>query len=168
MVRILHLFRAASGLFIFLMQILGILEKVPVLFVSMGISAFAIGLCFVPGNTISMEVMDYQIWKNGKDRSALTQAGNKFLEKAQGAVAQALIGVILIAIGYSVNSETGAYVGKLSKIPSMLTRFIVIMGFVPFVLGTVTYFIYKKYPITPEVREQMYRELEERNAKEAE
>lgn len=166
MVRILHLFQAGSGLFLFLMQIFGLLAKVPALFfVSMGISAFSIGLCFVPANAIGMEVMDYQIWKNGKDRSALTQAGNQFLSKAQGAIAQALVGVILIAIGYQVDSVTGDYVGELSKIPSMLNWFIVIMGFVPFILGTITFFVYKKYPIDNEIREQMYRDLEAKNAK---
>ena len=165
MQRGIHLAIAGSGLFLFLMQIFGLLEKIPALFfVSMFVSAFAIGLGFVPGNAMGMEVMDYQIWKNGKDRSALTQAGGKFLEKAQSAIASAVVGVVLIAIGYQVDSVTGDYIGELSKLPSMLTWFIVIMGFVPFVLGIATYIVYKKYPISKEVRAQMYAELEAKNA----
>ncbi len=165
MQRVIHLFEAGSGIFLFVMQILGLLEKVPFLFfVSMFISAFAIGMGFVPGNAMGMEVMDYQIWKNGKDRSALTQAGGKFLEKAQSAISSAVVGVVLIAIGYEVDSATGDYVGELSKLPSMLTWFIVIMGLVPGILGTLTYFVYKKYPITPEIRAQMYADMEAKKA----
>lgn len=165
MQRILHLAMAGSGFFLFILQIVGVLDKVPALFfVSMFISAFAIGMGFVPGNAMNMEVMDYQIWKNGKDRSALTQAGSKFLEKAQSAISSAVVGVVLIAIGYEVDSVTGDYVGELSKLPSMLTWFIVIMGLVPGVLGTITYFVFKKYPITPEIRSQMYADLEAKNA----
>lgn len=165
MQRVLHLIQAGSGLFLFILQMVGVLDDVPALFfVSMFVSAFAIGMGFVPGNAMGMEVMDYQIWKNGKDRSALTQAGQKFLEKAQSAIASAVVGVILIAIGYEVNSDTGDYVGELSKLPSMLTWFIVIMGLVPGILGTITYFVYKKYPITPEIRSQMYADLEAQNA----
>ena len=163
MQRVLHLITAASGGVLFLLQLIGVLEKVPaIFFVSMFVSAFAIGMGFVPGNAMGMEVMDYQIWKNGKDRSALTQAGNKFLEKAQSAIASAVVGVILIAIGYQVDSVTGNYVGEVAKLPAMLNWFIVIMGAGPLVLGVATYLVYRKYPINNDVRAQMYADLEAR------
>ena len=72
-----------------------------------------------------MEVMDYTIYSTGKDRSALTGVLDMFLQKAQNAVSSALVGGILIAIGYEVDSVTGDYIGELSAMPSMLTWFMI-------------------------------------------
>lgn len=126
--------------------------------------ALAIGTDFVPQSTVEMEIMDYTIYKTGKDRSALTGVLNKFLEKAQTALSSALVGAILIAIGYQVDSVTGDYAGDLANMPTMLNWFIVIMGLTPCILGVVSCFVYKFYPITNEVRADMRKYLEEHNA----
>ena len=78
-----------------------------------------------------MEIMDYTIYKTGKDRSALSGVVSKFLEKAQTALSSALVGAILIAIGYNVDSVTGDYAGDIANIPTMLNWFIVVMGLFP-------------------------------------
>ena len=102
-----YLMQGVGGLVLFVGQILGILQKVPaIFFAGMFIMAMFIGIDFVPGSSIGMEIMDYTIYKTGKDRSALTGVLSKFLEKAQSAVSSALVGGILIAIGYQVDSVT--------------------------------------------------------------
>ena len=49
----------------------------------------------------------------------------------------------------------GMLQGKKKKIPTMLNWFIVIMGLVPAVLGIISVLIYRKYPVTNEVRGEM-------------
>ena len=164
--RCLLVLQAIGGGILFFAQITGILSKSPWLFfLGMFIMALAIGTDFVPQSTVEMEIMDYTIYKTGKDRSALTGVLNKFLEKAQTALSSALVGAILIAIGYQVDSVTGDYAGDLANMPTMLNWFIVIMGLAPCILGLISCFIYKFYPITNEVRADMRKYLEEHNAK---
>lgn len=147
----------------------GLLQKTPaVFFAAMFIMALAIGIDFVPGSSIDMEIMDYTIYKTGKDRSALTGVAGTFLSKAQTALSSALVGAILIAIGYNVDSVTGDYVGELSALPGMLNWFIVIMGLVPAILGLCAFLVLGKYPITPDVRADMQKVLREKDRREEE
>ena len=158
------LLQAIGGGVLFVAQILGVLQNTPWLFfLGMFIMALAIGVDFVPQSTVEMEIMDYTIYKTGKDRSALSGVVNKFLEKAQTAVSSALVGAILIAIGYNVDSVTGDYAGDIANIPTMLNWFIVIMGLVPCILGIIAFIVYRFYPITNEVRADMRKYLEEHN-----
>ncbi|MGN0999200.1 MAG: MFS transporter [Faecousia sp.] len=145
---------------LFVLQITGLLLKSPVVFLAcLAISATAIGCDYIPGETLSMECMDYQIYKCGKDRTALCGACYNFLGKAQAAVSSGLIGVILVAVGYEVDSATDTFLGELSAIPQMLTWFIVIMGLIPAILGIVSWLILGKYPITDEIRKDMNEKL---------
>lgn len=158
------LLQAIGGGVLFVAQILGVLQSMPWLFfVGMFIMALAIGVDFVPQSTVEMEIMDYTIYKTGKDRSALSGVVNKFLEKAQTAVSSALVGAILIAIGYNVDSVTGDYAGDIANIPTMLNWFIVVMGLVPCILGIIAFVIYRFYPIDNTVRSDMRKYLEEHN-----
>ena len=124
--------------------------------------SLAIASDSIPQATIEMETMDYTIYKTGKDRSALTGVLSRFLQKAQSAVSSALVGVILMAIGYEVNSVTGDFVGDLANIPVMLNWFIVIMGLVPAILGIISILIYTKYPLNNAEREEMRKTLASR------
>lgn len=163
------LVQALGGAILFLGQITGLLQKTPaVFFAAMFIMALAIGIDFVPGSSIDMEIMDYTIYKTGKDRSALTGVAGTFLSKAQTALSSALVGAILIAIGYNVDSVTGDYVGELSALPGMLNWFIVIMGLVPAILGLCAFLVLGKYPITPDVRADMQKVLREKDRREEE
>lgn len=128
-------------------------------FVCAAVVTVAIGADFIPGETLNIEAMDYEIYKNSRDRSALCNACNKFLGKAQSAVSTVMVSGILLAIGYEVDSVTDTFLGELSSIPTMLTWFIVIMGLVPGILGLVAWLILKKYPITDEIRADMDRKL---------
>ncbi len=147
---------------LFVLQLLGLLQDSPALFLSMiAISATAIGIGYIPGEALNIEIMDYQIYKTGKDRSALCNATSKFLDKAQSAISSGMVGVILVAVGYVVDSTTGNYVGDLAKIPGMLNWFIVIMGLVPCILGIIALLIFRSYPITPELAAEMKQKLNE-------
>lgn len=158
------LLQAIGGGVLFVAQILGVLQNTPWLFfVGMFIMALAIGVDFVPQSTVEMEIMDYTIYKTGKDRSALSGVVSKFLEKAQTALSSALVGAILIAIGYNVDSVTGDYAGDIANIPTMLNWFIVVMGLVPCILGIIAFVIYRFYPIDNTVRADMRKYLEEHN-----
>ena len=66
-----------------------------------------------------------------------------------------MVGFILVAIGYEVDSVTDTFIGELSAIPGMLKWFIVVMGLIPGILGLLSYFILGKYPVTDEIRSKM-------------
>lgn len=164
-----YLMQGAGGLVLFVGQILGILQKVPaIFFAGMFIMAMFIGIDFVPGSSIGMEIMDYTIYKTGKDRSALTGVLSKFLEKAQSAVSSALVGGILIAIGYQVDSVTGNYIGDLAKMPTLLTWMIVVMGVLPAVFAIIGILILKKYPIDHAKRLEIQEYIKEHQSKKVE
>ncbi len=162
--RILLLFQAVPCGILFLLQVLGILEKMPWLFLAcVAVTTTAVGMGYIPGSTIDIEIMDYEIYKNGKDRSGLCNAVNRFISKAQSAIGASVIGFVLVAIGYVVDSETGDFVGELSNMPVMLNWFIVIMGLIPFILGMIAWLILGKYPINNEVRAKMREKLSKQN-----
>ena len=65
----------------------------------------------------------------------MTMVVGSFIVKAQAALSAAIIGAVIMAIGYNVDPVTSEYMGELSQIPTMLNWFIVIMGLVPAILG---------------------------------
>ena len=147
------LMQGLGGLIMFVCQLIGVLQKIPALFfISMFIIAMFVGVDFIPGSQIGMEIMDYTIYKTGKDRSALTGVLGAFLSKAQTALSSALVGAILIAIGYQVDSVTGNYVGDMAKMPTLLTGMIFVIGALPAILAVIAYLIMGKYPIDQEER----------------
>lgn len=161
--------QGGGGLLMFIGQILGILQKSPIFFfVAMFIMALAIGVDFIPGSSIGMEIMDYTIYKTGKDRSALTGVLGKFLEKAQTAISSALVGAILIAIGYQVDSVTGDYIGDLAKMPTLLTWMIVVIGALPALMAVIGVLILGKYPIDQEERHKIQEYIKNHQAKDVE
>lgn len=158
--RVLLLIQCASCGLMFILQVTGLLARSYVIyFACVGLCAFAIGVDFMPDGVMNIECMDYDIYKNGKDRSALNNALTRLIEKAQSALSAAAIGILLTAVGYIVDSATDTYIGELSNIPSMLNGFIMIMGLLPCILGVVGYIIFRKYPINDEIRAKMKEKL---------
>lgn len=159
--KILILMQAVPCLLLFVLQLTGLLRLSPIpFFLCAIVVTIAIGADYIPGETLSIETMDYEIYHSGKDRSALCNACMKFLGKGQSAVSTGMIGIILVAIGYEVDSVTDTFLGELSAIPTMLTWFIVIMGLIPGILGVISYLILRKYPVTDEVRAAMREKAE--------
>lgn len=154
--RFLILAQSIPCLVLFVLEIIGVLRMSPIPFFACAfVVTVAIGADFIPGETINIECMDYEIYKNGRDRSALCNACNKFLTKAQSAVSTVMVSAVLLAIGYEVDSVTDTFLGELSAIPTMLTWFIVVMGLVPGILGIIAWLFLKKYPVTDEIRADM-------------
>lgn len=152
----LILTQAVGCLTLFVLEMIGVLELSPVpFFLCVAVVTMAIGMDYIPGETLNIEVMDYEIYRSGKDRSALCNACNRFLSKAQSAISTGMIGIILTAIGYEVDSVTDTYIGELSAIPGMLKWFIVVMGLIPGILGILSFVILRKYPVTDEIRNKM-------------
>ena len=142
-----------GGLIMYLGQISGLLQKVPALFFgSMFMIAMFVGIDFIPGSGIGMELMDYTIYSTGKDRSALTGVAGQFLSKAQTAVSSAIVGAVLIAIGYQVDSVTGNYVGDLAQMPRLLNGMIFVTGLIPAIMAVIGIIILNHYPIDHELR----------------
>jgi Na+/melibiose symporter-like transporter len=158
--RILVFVQAISCGLLFVFQITGVLRVSPIAYFSiMVIPVFSIGAMYISSANLNMECMDYEIYKHGKDRSALCNACNLFVNKVQNAISAATIGVLLTAMGYVVDSATDTYTGDLSSIPGMLTGFMVLMGVIPFVCGIVSWLIQGRYPITKEIRADMEKTL---------
>ena len=151
----LLLIQAVGGGILFVAQITGLLQHAPWLFfATMFIMATGVGTDFVPQTFVQMEVVDYGIYKTGKDRSALTTVAVGFITKMQTAFSASIVGLVLTGIGYTVE-EGNRFAGDVSQIPTMLNWFIVIMGLVPAVLGIISVLIYRKYPVTNAVRREM-------------
>ncbi len=150
---------AGCGL-LFVLHLLGILQTNPYIYMALlFVVMLCTGMTFVPNGVVTMECMDYGFWKSGKEMSAICTAVSKILEKGQAAIASAAIGVILIAIGYEVDSVSGAFLGELSAIPGMLTNFVVVCGLVPAILCLISWFILGRYPITNDIRAEMRADL---------
>jgi Na+/melibiose symporter-like transporter len=154
--RFLLLVEAGGGALLFILQIIGVLSQSPYLFfLCMLIRTFGIGCNFIPDETLKIECMDYQIFKNGKDRSAMCNACNKLITKIQASLAGAIGSIPAIIIGYEVDSVTDTYIGDLAGLPILRLWLIMQMGLVPFLFGLAGWFILKRYPITNEVRAEM-------------
>ena len=158
--RILMLVEAGAAGLMFVLHIVGVLPTSPALFFGcLAVTATCIGIDYIPQETVNIECMDYELHVGGKDRAATCNAANKFINKAQNALASAMVGAVLVAIGYVVDSATDTYVGELSKLPSLLTWFVVIMGLIPCILGVISYLILRQYPINDEIRAEMKKEV---------
>ncbi|MBQ9612020.1 MAG: MFS transporter [Lachnospiraceae bacterium] len=159
--RILLLLQAIPLGLLFLLQVTGILRHSAILFFCLvGTAAFAIGCNFLPENVLAMECMDYDIFINKKDRGPVYHSVTSLIAKIQATLTSVAIASVLTSIGYIVDSKTDTFIGDMNKLPGMLTDFTVIMGLVPAILSTVAFLILRKYPITPEVRQQMKRSTE--------
>ena len=154
---------AGIGIIMFLLNLAGILAASPTaFFILLALMEFAIGLCFVPGTVIGMETMDYGHYKTGREMHGIINAAGNFIMKAQGALSSAMVGAILIAIGYQVDSATDTYLGELSSIPVMTDWFIVVSGLLPAVFAIISNIILYFYPINDQIRTEMREELDRR------
>ncbi|MBT1170708.1 MFS transporter [Bifidobacterium sp. SO4] len=142
---------------IFVLQMVGILQQnFWILFLLLFLVNCASGLTFVPGYGLWTECIDYNRYLTGREMGGLVNAIKALLEKGQNAIAGAITGVLLIAIGYNVDSATGAYLGDLSQMPALLDKLSFLMGVVPAVLALLALLVYRcAYPITPEIRAAM-------------
>lgn len=149
-----------AGLFIAMMM--GVLNSSPVLyFILIFILLMGAGLTFVPGSMMGVECMDYAMVKVGREMHGIFNSVSSIISKAQAALSSALVGAVLIAIGYEVDSATDTFLGELSAIPDMLRSFIVISGLVPAILCVITLICLKLYPIDSKMRSEINEKIAE-------
>jgi Na+/melibiose symporter-like transporter len=133
---------------------------IPLMFVVM---IFA-GMNYIPGSMINMECMDFNHWKRGVGMEGMVQAINNFTIKAQTALAGLATGAVLVAIQYDATLyESEAFLAAGGTIPpNLYTGLAIVFAFIPVLLSAAAALILIAYPLKGELREQMYRELNER------
>ncbi len=122
------------------------------------------GMNYIPGSMISMECMDYNMWKNGKGMQGMVQAVTSFVNKAQVAIAGFATGAVLMAINYDAALyESEEFIASGGTIPeSLLGSLTIVFCLIPIILGIVAALILKAYPLKKEERDRMYQELQEK------
>lgn len=149
----------------FVLYLLGVLQLSPMIFIGMNLLAgITANLAVIPAMLINTECADYAEYTTGKNMAAMTSAINNMVQKAQTAISALIPGIILMSVGYSVDSVTGAFAGDLSVLPGMVRGLTVAITLIPLVVSTLAWAVYKfAYPITPEYRERMTTELNRRH-----
>ena len=153
----------------FVLYLLGILQQSPMIFIALNLLAgIPCSIAVIPSMLLNTECADYVEYTTGKNMAAMATAVNNVVSKGSSALATLIPGIILMAVGYSVDSATGAYAGDLAQLPSMVNGLTIAMTLIPLVVSVASWAVYKfAYPITPEVREKMTAELERRRAEAA-
>ena len=142
----------------------GILKISPYIYVAFNfLSAMATGTAVIPQTLLWTECADYAELQTGKKMSALINSASNMLNKALNALSSVVAGGILIAVGYSVNNETGHYAGDVSQLPKMINGFALALTVIPIVVMILAYLLYRfQYPITPEIQKDMVQKLAEK------
>ena len=117
------------------------------------------GMENIPNYLILMECMDYNKDKIAKSLEGTVNAMNQFTIKVQAAIASALTGVILVAIGYDAELYKDA-----TTIPASLFSGLGFMMFaLPAILGLISVVIMFFYPLLKKSkRDAMYADIEKR------
>ena len=158
-----------AGIFfglVFVLNLLGILQLSPMIFILVNLLAgIPASIAVIPAMLINTECADYAEYNTGKNMAAMTTAVNNLVQKLQTAISTVVPGIILISVGYSVNSATGAYAGDLTQLPGMVQKLTAAISLVPLVVSVLGWAVYKfAYPITTDYREKMTEELDRRHS----
>jgi len=122
------------------------------------------GMTAIFSTLLTVECADYAEYTIGRNMTAITNSLYGLTQKAASAIGAAVPGILLVAVGYSVNEATGAYTGDLASLPGMVSGLSLVLALVPAIMAAASFLIYKFfYKITPEVRETMTKELERRH-----
>ena len=99
---------------------------------------------------LTVECADYAEYNLGRNMTAMVSSLYNFTIKASSVIGTAIPSILLIAVGYSVNEETGAYMGTLEHLPGMVDGLGVLMGPVPAAFGIIAYLIYRLLQPAPQ------------------
>lgn len=144
--------------------ILGLIDAVvplvlflPLLFVSL----IFIGMGYIPGTLISMEVMDFNKVTGGKAMEAMVQAVTNFTLKASTALAGLATGAVLVAIRYDAALyESQAFIDAGGQLPpGLLSGLLLVNALIPALFGAAAAAILLAYPIKGKFRDDMYAKL---------
>lgn len=153
----------------FVLAITGILKTMPIVFLLLYfLIMLPSGMAAIFGLLINIDCADYAEYTTGKNMTAITTSIYNVSSKAQNALGGVIPGILLVMVGYSVDSTTGAYLGDLSALPGMVTGLSFVVALIPAALALLCSLLYKKfYKITPELRAEMTEELNKRHAERA-
>lgn len=145
---------------LWLINLAGPITNVALFYPLMFLAMLGVGMTFVPGRLVIMETMDYNKDRIGKSMEGTLAALNLFIEKIQTAIAAALTGVILVAVGYNAELYKDA-----ATIPdNLFTGLGLAMFGIPAILAliavTIMFFFYPL--LKKSKRDAMYAEIEAR------
>lgn len=154
---------------IYILNMTGIMKMAPaLLFILFFLVMIPSGMTAMFSTLLTVECADYAEYTIGRNMTAITNSLYGLTQKAASAIGGAVPGILLVAVGYSVNEATGAYTGELSALPGMVSGLSLVLALVPAIMAVISFLIYKFfYKITPEVRETMTKELERRHAEQS-
>lgn len=162
-IRACYIMVAASFGMIFLSNSLGFLTPA-LLFIFYFLGMLPNGMIAMLTIMLVTECADYAEYNLGRNMTALVNSLYNLTVKASSVIGTAIPGILLAVIGYSVNEQTGAYVGNLSNLPHMVNGLGMLLGPVPVCYAVIAFLVYKfGYKITPEYRQKMSDELNRRH-----
>ena len=154
----------------FLLAITGILKSMPIVFfILYFLIMMPSGMGSIFNMLLNIDCADYAEYQTGRNMTAITNSVSNVVSKAQTAIGGVVPGILLVMVGYSVDSVTGAYAGDLAQLPSMVSGLSVVAALIPALLALVCALLYKfTYKVTPEFRAEITAELNKRHAEKAE
>ncbi len=105
---IVSVISAVPLLVMFVLNLGGPIRSMPLFFGLSFITMLGIGMGYLPGFLMAMECMDYNKYKLGKSLEGSLNSVVMFVSKMQGALAAAVTGGILVAVGYDAEKYKDA------------------------------------------------------------
>jgi Na+/melibiose symporter-like transporter len=144
---------------LWLINLAGPITSKVLLYPLMFLAMLGSGMSYIPGQLIRMECMDYNKNKVGKSMEGTVNAVNSFVGNLQVAIASALTGAILMAVGY--NAEL--YKDAMNIPVSLFTGLGFVLFALPAIVGLVAMVILLSYPLLKKSKHNaMYAEIEKR------
>jgi Na+/melibiose symporter-like transporter len=146
---------------LWVINLFGPISHALILYPLLFIALLGSGMSYIPGTLINMECMDYNKYKLGKSMEGTIFAVGQFILKIQAAVASALTGVVLIAVGYDAELYKDA-----TTIPASLFSGLGLVLFaIPALCGLLSIGVMAFYPlIKKSKRDEMYALIDSKRA----
>lgn len=128
---------------LFFLNLAGPITNMPLFFSLIGLTTLTIGAGYIPGTLVTMECMDYNKYRLGKSLEGSLNSFVAFIQKLQGAMSTAVVGAVLVAVGYDATAYEDA-----TTIPDSLYSGLGLAMFgIPAVLAIATAAIWLTYPL---------------------
>lgn len=120
------------------------------------IALLGIGMNFIPGSLMTMECMDYNKYKLGKSMEGTISSITAFVNKIQAALSSAMIGWVLVVVGYNAVLYQNA-----ANIPiSLYSGLGVVLFAIPAFFSVLTILVTLFYPLLKKTRrDEMYAQI---------
>lgn len=149
---------------LWIINLAGPITNMALFFLLIFLPLLGVGMSWMPQNLIMMECMDFNKDKVGKSMEGTVAAVNTFVMKLQAAVASAVTGAILVAIGYNAELYKNA-----TTIPaSLFSGLGIVMFALPALVSLIALGLLFFYPLrTKSQHDAMYAEIEKRKLEKA-